>query len=37
MGNLDTRPAGGFNAVELFVGSYLDFLIVNNDCGHDGK
>ena len=35
--DLDTRPAGGFNAVEPFVGSYLDFLIVNNDCGHDGK
>jgi hypothetical protein len=37
MGNLDTRPAGDFNAVEPFVGSDLDFLIVNNDCGHDGK
>jgi hypothetical protein len=37
MWNLDTRAAGNFNAVEPFVGSDLDFLTVNSDCGHDGE
>ena len=35
VGNLGAGAAGGLDAVEPLVGSDLDFLAVNDDCGHE--